>query len=727
MPTVTEALLIADAHQQMGNLAYAEQVLMAVLKVEPGDPRALHLLGVIHLRRGDHAAALPWLQQAVARESYDKSYHCNLGLALNGVGRADEAVECYRRSLQLDPDYPEANNNLGVVLREQGEPEQAAVYYDRALRVRPDYADAHNNLAIVLYDLGRFEQAEGHFRRAIALKPGVAEMFNNLGATLRELGRNEEALAAYQQSLTLKPNSPATINNLGAMHQQELRLEEAGAFYRQALTVQPKFVSAFENMAGALGELGRFEESRQALDQAMSIEPHPRFRFKRTLVLPVIFESQEQLRTVRQRLESEVESMLADGVQVDPLKLQLQANFYLAYQGYNDRQLLQKLSRICSVGCQDFTRERSATRSDGRIQIGFISGLFRNHTIGWYWKDNIAALSRDRFHVTVLSLKASQDQTAQIIRQNADRYLQLPRNLAESRRRIAELGLDVLYYTDVGMEASAYALAASRMAPVQCVTWGHPLTTGLSTVDYFISSELLDSENAQEHYSERLVRLKTLGLYVSPPELAPGPKSRADFGLPEGKRIYACLQSMFKIHPDDDFVFAEILRRDPESELVLLRGSYPNWNETLEKRFARTIPDVAGRIRLLPRVNSDDFLRLHQLVDVLLDPLHFSGGKTSYEAFALGVPVVTMPSQYLRGRITYALYQILGVHDAIARSPEEYAEIALRLAKDREFRSDVSRRILAASPRLFNDRPALAELEDFLQGAVAAAQKGEKA
>jgi predicted O-linked N-acetylglucosamine transferase (SPINDLY family) len=138
------------------------------------------------------------------------------------------------------------------------------------------------------------------------------------------------------------------------------------------------------------------------------------------------------------------------------------------------------------------------------------------------------------------------------------------------------------------------------------------------------------------------------------------------------------------------------------------------------------MPDVAGRIRFLPRVDSDNFLRLYQLVDVLLDPLHFSGGKTSYEAFALGVPVVTMPSQHLRGRITYALYQILGVHDAIARSPQEFAEIALRLAKDRDFRADVSRRILEASPRLFNDRPALAELEDFLERAVAAARKGEK-
>jgi protein O-GlcNAc transferase len=717
MPTISEALAIADSHQQTGNLAYAEQVCRAILQAEPNEHRALHLMGVLGLRRGDYVGAQPWLERAVAIYPFEAAYLSNLGLAFAGQGRMKEATDYYRRALAVNPNYPEANNNLGVVLREAGELEEATRCYERALAIRPNYADAHNNLAIALYDHGRFEQAESHFRHAIALKPGVAEMYNNLGATVRELGRSEEALACYRQALALKPNNPSTMNNLGIIQQQNLHLEEAGAFYRQALAMDPNFVSAYENMASALGELGRCEEARDLLTQAMALDPHPRIRYKRALVLPVILESHEHLRSVRARLEADIDAMVADQLRVDPLRLHLHANFYLAYQGMNERKLLEKLALLCSEGCQDFTAGR-APRTEGRIRIGFASTLFRNHTIGWYWKDNIAALSRDRFEVTVISLKPTDDEVGREIRAHADHFFLVPQNLTEARRRIAELELDVLYYTDVGMDASTYALAASRLAPVQCVTWGHPLTTGLKTVDYFISSDLLEADGAQEHYTEELVRLRTLGLCLSRPATPPGTKSRADLGLPEGKRLYACLQSTFKLHPDDDLLFGEILRRDPQGQIVVLRAMYPQWDELLRKRFAAAIPDVADRICFIPRTSSEDFLRVYQLVDVLLDPLHFCGGKTSYEAFALGVPVVTKPSPFLRGRITYALYRVLGVMDAVAETQEQYVDIAVRLAQDPAFRGEVGRRILAASDRLFNDRQALGELEDFLVAAV---------
>jgi len=253
---------------------------------------------------------------------------------------------------------------------------------------------------------------------------------------------------------------------------------------------------------------------------------------------------------------------------------------------------------------------------------------------------------------------------------------------------------------------------------VQCVTWGHPVTTGLPTMDYFISSSLLETDRAQEHYSEKLVRLNSMGLYVSRPAPPASTKTRGELGLPEGKRLYACLQSTFKIHPDDDAVFAEILRRDPQSELVVLGALYPHWDELLQKRFAASMPDVAERIHFVPRASSDDFLRMYQLVDAVLDPLHFCGGKTSYEAFSLGVPVVTRPSEYLRGRISYALYRVLGVMDVVAQTNQQYVDIALRLANDPAWRADVGQRIAAASDRLFNDRQALAELEDFLERAV---------
>src|SRR5207253_11098850 len=105
------------------------------------------------------------------------------------------------------------------------------------------------------------------------------------------------------------------------------------------------------------------------------------------------------------------------------------------------------------------------------------------------------------------------DATAQFIQEHVESYVELPVNLAAARRQIAEHGLDVLVYTDIGMEDLTYSLAFSRLAPVQCVTWGHPVTTGIPTIDYYLSSTLFETAEAQEHYTETLVRLPALPCY----------------------------------------------------------------------------------------------------------------------------------------------------------------------------------------------------------------------
>src|SRR5262249_8223166 len=147
------------------------------------------------------------------------------------------------------------------------------------------------------------------------------------------------------------------------------------------------------------------------------------------------------------------------------------------------------------------------------IKVGFLSAHFREHTIGRLTQGLVATLARDTFTVTVLSLGRHDDALARFFKRHADRHVELPRHLPTARRLIAAEQLDVLYYTDVGMEPLSHALAFSRLAPVQCITWGHPVTTGIPTLDYFVSSGLLEADGAAEHYTERLVRLKTLPIY----------------------------------------------------------------------------------------------------------------------------------------------------------------------------------------------------------------------
>ncbi|HYV39321.1 MAG TPA: hypothetical protein VE988_26770, partial [Gemmataceae bacterium] len=264
-------------------------------------------------------------------------------------------------------------------------------------------------------------------------------------------------------------------------------------------------------------------------------------------------------------------------------------------------------------------------------------------------------------------------------------------------------------------------------APVQCTTWGHPITSGIQAIDYFISSETLESDAAEPQYTETLVRLKTLPIHYYRPELPAPLKDKAHFGLSMEDHIYGCPQSLFKFHPDFDEVLASILRADPRGKLLLLQGLNSKWVELLQHRFARTMPDCSNRILFLPPLDVPDFINLLAVCDVLLDPLHFGGGNSSYEGLAVGTPIVTLPSQFLRGRITLALYSQMQGLDCVADHAQDYVQKAVRLGTDADYRASIRQKLLAANEVLFENSAGIRELEHFLQRAVEAAAAGRKA
>ena len=172
------------------------------------------------------------------------------------------------------------------------------------------------------------------------------------------------------------------------------------------------------------------------------------------------------------------------------------------------------------------------------------------------------------------------------------------------------------------------------------------------------------------------------------------------------------------MHPAFDAVLAGILRQDPEGEIVLLEGPHGAWRESLQRRFAKVMPDVAGRVRFLPRLPSESFLGLLAVSDVMLDPTPFCGGNTSLEALALGLPVVTLPGRFLRGRLTYALYRQMGFDACIAQDIDDYVARAIRLAQDADARRDAVAAIEETRGRVFEDHEIVNELGAWFVSAV---------
>jgi len=628
-----------------------------------------------------------------------------------------------------DQPRPDHYVNVGNKLLDKGRPDKALVAYNKALQFGRGSIEIYYNMGNAFLDLGRFDAAAKHYKKVVELNPGLPEPYNNMGIALQAHGHPSQAIASYRKAIEIKPDFPEAWNNMGISLDDTGELDEAISCFQQALQLRRRFPEALSNMANAYIGQGKYEEAPSLYDEALRLVPDPGLEVKKTFVLPVINPSNQVIEMTRQKLIEELRILKNKGLSLEDPHVQVRCvTNSLVYHGLNDRQLQEEIASFYRTACPslEWVAPNIGKRrgKHDKIRIGFISRFLYNHTIGRLNLGIIRELSREKFHVTVLQFPGKEDHMAKAIGSAADEVVALTPSLDVARREIAKHQLDILFYLDIGMEPFTYYLAFSRLARVQCVTWGHPVTTGIPNMDYFISSEKAEPPGAEEHYSESLIRLRKPGVYYYRPELPDGLSSRDRFNLPSGHNLYVCPQTLFKFHPDFDDILARILHEDRHGLLVLIEGDHPNWTKILLERFARAFPSEVDRVRFLPQMPTLDFLSLLKLADVLLDTINFCGGNTSLESFALGTPIVTLPGKFLRGRLTMAIYQQMGVMDCVAEDAESYVEIALRLGKDRNWREEIRSKIKARAHVLYEDIEAVRELERFFEWATGHRENG---
>lgn len=650
------------------------------------------LAGSLHIQGKEN---LPALQKAAELLPGDAIVQCNLGYVLKNQGLLTHAAKSFRRALMINPDDAAVLCTLGSILNALGQFGGAKTSNNQTLKIKPNHAEANTNLGAIPPDLRRYDDALSCLHRALAIKPDFAEAHMHLGITLKELGQFDEAISSYRQALAIKPDLTDAHLNLGVIYSKQSYFSFAKDCYRKA------------HQLGAKG--------------ALVLE---------SFTLPTIIGTRDEMLESRQTFEQNLDKLIATKEVVDdPLKLIGVTNFILAYQGLNDRDLQIKVAKFYGQACPSLLYNAPNVGDkppSQRLRLGVCSKYLHNHTIGRLTQGLIEKIDRSLFEVIVIHSALDKiDHISQSIDQIADLAVRIPENLPAARERIVALELDILFYPDIGMAPLTYYLPFARLAPVQAAGWGHPVTTGIPNVDYFLSSRLIEPENAQEHYSEKLVEFENLPSYYFRP-LPVKNLTRAELNLPADVKLYVCPQSLFKFHPDFDSMLGELLRRDPEGRLILISGESINWDALLHARFTKAFPDVINRAVFIPRLPTEKFIALLAAADAVLDPPFFGGGNTSYESFSVGAPIVTWPGPFMRGRVTSGCYQSMGFTDLIAHNNEEYISLALRLAHDGEFHNYCKNEILRRSEVLYENSESVKEMEDFFRHAVALATEKQQ-
>ncbi len=262
----------AQRHHQAGDLSNAENLYREVLKDEPDNPVALHLLGLLAHQSGSNEGAMKLINQALTIQPDYAEAHNNLGLILQNENRLDEAVECFNKALELNPDYPDAHSNLGLARHYQGRPMAAVQSYQRALELAPNFYLAHANMGNALGELGQLAEAAESYQKALNIEPNFAEVHNYLGTTQLKLGQVGAAIESFRKSTSLLPDFPDGFNNLGLALQTQNKYEEAIPCHRRALSINPKYAEAHNNLGTAQEALDQPEEAiasyKKAIDHA---------------------------------------------------------------------------------------------------------------------------------------------------------------------------------------------------------------------------------------------------------------------------------------------------------------------------------------------------------------------------------------------------------------------------------------------------------------------------
>ena len=762
-----EPLAEAYALHRAGRLDEAQAGYAAVLAANPDHFDAVHMLGVLALQGGRPDEAAERLQHAVrlaprdpgARNNLGEAWrqlgkleeaaasfreaaalwpeyaaaHYNLGVALQRLGRGEEALQALRRATESDPEWAEAHNSLGAALADAGRLDEALASAQRAVALRPDFPAARFNAGNVLGKKGFMDEAAAAYRAAIELDPQLVHAYNNLGNVLKDQGKTEEALRCYAEAARLRPEFAVARFNYAKLLRESGRLADAATAYRALLEMQPDQAEAHFDLGNALKGMGDGAGALACYRRALELDPD--FAEARWALamsrLPMVAEDEAELERSRAAFDAELGELerwcRERGPEKTARAVGTQQPFYLAYHEGNHRERMARYgglsARLMGAWQQATGLAAPARITRAEMRVGIVSAHVHDHSVwnalvkGW-----LQHLDRSRFDVRLFHLGSAHDVETALAKTMVTHYTYGKSDLVEWTQLILGHQLDVLLYPEVGMDPLTAKLASLRLAPVQAAAWGHPLTTGLPTMDYFLSADALEPAPADAHYTERLVRLPRLGCCYTPPKSPAAEIALASLGIREGMPLLVCAGAPFKYTPRHDAVFAQIARQLGECQFVFFVPQPQALMERVRARMARAFEsaglELSEHAAFVPWQTRAAFVGLMQQADVYLDTMGFSGFNSTLQAIECGLPVVAWEGQFLRGRLASGILRRMGLDELVAGSEAEYVEIAVKLARDAAYWGEVRERLIASRAGLYGDAEPVRALERFLEDAV---------
>jgi predicted O-linked N-acetylglucosamine transferase (SPINDLY family) len=645
------------------------------------------------------------------------------------VGDEETAIQHLTSLLEQQPGRLDAAFLLGGVhvLRGRGNVLHVEKPQDPAQNQRLNSATlaALNRLALPLLSLSPAISEAG-------CSINAAELLRFFATHAFKVGDGDLAVRCLSQAVDYQPTDPQLYIHLFNVLDGKGRRSAAYGWLLKGLELWPDNLDLFRTLRGACTSQGRWEET---LFWARKAYLKDRRNFPDALYylcsMPVVAKSVEESARHKQRFIRNLRRMkvrefndprlFRGGVSVP--------SFLVAYQN-SDMKPIQELQ--ASVFYRAYSSFFEGARISGgetagktagrRSKIAFISPNFHSSSNCRAFEGLIRNLDRDLFDVLLLhAADAKRDKHRDRLDKCVREAIVLPENLEEAAAVIQRLNLDIIFYTDIGVHAQLYLLAMLRLARIQVTGWGIPHTSGLKSIDYYISTMLAEPRGAHRHYTESLHMVSRLPCCYLKEQLPPNRGHGRDyFFLPRDAFIFACLQQLHKLHPDFDPILEEIAKRHSNAVFVFSAGDQPALTELLQQRWGHTAPTLLRKVQLLAPMSRSEFVSLCSCVDLLLDPPYYGSGITFYESAHTGTPTISLKGRFLRSRFVAGAYRMLNIKDApVATTASGFVDLCTALAIDEERLLELRTKLARnAEENLYEDFRYVREVESFLLSAL---------
>ncbi|MGA1410182.1 MAG: tetratricopeptide repeat protein [Prochlorotrichaceae cyanobacterium] len=702
-----------------------------------------------------YAEAKAALQKAIGMDFNSNGSYYSLGLVEEVLENWDCALQAYQHAIDLNPQHLNSYVALGGLLARLRQWEAAEAIYRDGLAESIWHFGLYLNLGNLLAQTDRPQLAIQTYQKALQLSPNNAEVFHNLtlvhapttsehffyqGQYFTSQKDYPEAIRAYQRSLAIDPTHFASAFKLCECYHV---LKQTESVRSTVTTILPHLANQVPldsaHLKSLLLCLNKQSDSHLSRDLVKNL------RFFKTpeiqnlleqINFPILYANAEEIPKFRAAFETAIDAVVgldfANPVVQDELFSFFRSfiHAFLNYQGENDREIQTKCATIVeTLLVHRYPHWQTPVTLDSwsppdKIRIGYASYYLRRHNgarwaLGW-----IQHHDREKFEVFTYHFGENLDGYTKAFANASTEFKHLAEEdfetfeewFQQTVQTIKNDRLQILIFPDLGMEPRTYMLSKLRLAPIQCTAWGHPVTSGSACIDYYLSSHLMELDQAQDHYRETLVRLPHLGLCYATPQIPENAKNRSFFQLPEDRILYLSCQSLFKYLPQYDDLYPAIAQQVPNAYFVFLETFLlaEKFSQRLEHSFSQFGLSSQDYCQILPKQSWESYLQLQQVADIYLDTIAWNGGNSTLEAIACGLPVVTYPGSQMRSRHSAAILQRLGVTETIAHSWPEYVEIAVELGKNPQWRTHIQTQYQHKSSRLFDDRQVTQSLNQVL-------------